>query len=79
MEACKFPCEKKGHVDLRIHHGLPDVQPPLPGLPQKLELIGGIGIRREGIDAICFDNCASCRAPTTRFPGDPEDLFCSEC
>ncbi|MGA9722687.1 MAG: hypothetical protein WBQ86_09550 [Candidatus Binatus sp.] len=78
MSTCAIPCEKKGHVDLRVHHTIPDVQPPLPGLPQKLP-IPWPGVIRDGIAATGWDHCASCRAPMLRFPGDPEDLFCSEC
>jgi hypothetical protein len=76
MSTCKEPCDRPGHIDLRVHHGLPDVQPPLPGLPQKLP-IPWPGIRRDGIVAVGFAHCVSCGAPVTVFAA--EEAFCSEC
>ena len=81
MDTCKFPCEKPGHIDLRVHHGIPDVQPPLPGLPQKLP-IPWPGVRRDGVDAIGWGHCTNHRCAVLLFPDDPEDpdlIYCSEC
>ena len=76
MELCKFPCEKKGHIDLRVHHAAPDVQPPLPGLPQKEMLIPWPGVRRDGVDAIAWGHCTSCGAPCLVFPSDEGAQHC---
>jgi hypothetical protein len=79
MSTCKEPCEKPGHIDLRLHHTIPDVQPPLPGLPQKDRLPSWPPIIRDGVAAVSWDHCESCGAPVPRFPDDPIELFCSEC
>ncbi len=78
MSTCKEPCDRPGHIDFRVHHTIPDVRPPLPGLPQK-GLPPWPPIIRNGVAAVAWDHCESCETPVVRFPGDPAELFCSEC
>ena len=60
-------------IDFRDH------PPTLPPDDPHLKLLPWPGIRRNGIDASCFSHCDQCGMPITVFPGDTDEIFCTEC